>query len=164
MEIGLQRISFLPADVSSTAFNRPEGWDRNRQQEVLIPKEDLPELQAVTEHLVQQYAGSFSNGFIAESPAKLRRIHDYYAAFYGLNPFPYKKCNAPWVSAVVEADGTVRPCFFHAPMGNIHEGSLDSILNSEKAIHFRKTLDMEADDTCSKCVCYLNLSPLTHLK
>ncbi len=103
--------------------------------------------------------GYFESSFIAESPAKLARIGDYYGAFYGLNPFPYKKCNAPWVSAVVEADGTVRPCFFHAPLGNIHEKSLDSILNSEQAIGFRKSLDIDTDATCVKCVCYLNLAP-----
>jgi MoaA/NifB/PqqE/SkfB family radical SAM enzyme len=90
---------------------------------------------------------------------KIQKIHDYYAAFYGLNSFPYKKCNAPWVSTVIEADGTVRPCFFHSALGNIHKDSLGNILNGEKAVHFRKTLDMDSDPTCLKCVCYLNLSP-----
>ena len=75
------------------------------------------------------------------------------------NDFPYKKCNAPWVSTVVEADGTVRPCFFHEPIGNIKEASLDNIINSETAIDFRKSLDVAKNETCLKCVCYLNLRP-----
>ncbi|MEO5998836.1 MAG: SPASM domain-containing protein [Chitinophagaceae bacterium] len=35
-----------------------------------------------------------------------------------LDPFPFKKCNAPWVSTVIEADGTVTPCFFHEAIRN----------------------------------------------
>ncbi|HEX4849172.1 MAG TPA: SPASM domain-containing protein, partial [Puia sp.] len=95
--------------------------------------------------------------FIAESPEKIKKIYNYYSAFQGLNPFPYKKCNAPWVSTVIEADGTVRPCFFHRALGNIHEDSLSNILNSRESILFRKSLDVDSDDTCKKCVCYLHL-------
>ena len=67
------------------------------------------------------------------------------------------------MSAVVEADGTVRPCFFHASVGNIREESFEKIINGKKAIDFRKELDMENNGICAKCVCYLNLSPLTKL-
>jgi len=87
------------------------------------------------------------------------QIYDYYAAFYGLNPFPFKKCNAPWVSTVIEADGNVRPCFFHDVMGNIRETSLTDILNNDVSIDFRRTLNMSTNSTCVKCVCSLNLPP-----
>jgi MoaA/NifB/PqqE/SkfB family radical SAM enzyme len=157
--MGLDQLSFLPADVSSEAFNRANPWDEPRQHEILLTREELPELKEIIATILRDHATHFATGFIAESPAKLSKIGEYYSAQYGLNPFPYKKCNAPWVSAVVEADGTVRPCFFHASLGNIHEGSLADILNSEKAVNFRKSLDMDTNDTCIKCVCYLNLSP-----
>ncbi len=162
-EIGVNQISFLPADVSSHAFNREVLWSDQRQHEILLNKNEVEELKTITESIIEIYVADFDSHFIAESPEKLRKIYSYYAAFYGLNPFPYKKCNAPWVSAVVEADGTVRPCFFHAPLGNIREDSLSTILNNEKSIGFRKNLDMNADNTCIKCVCYLNLSPGTKL-
>ena len=162
-EIGVSQISFLPADVSSHAFNREVLWSDRRQHEILLNKNELQELKNIIESIIEMYAADFDSRFIAESPEKLRRIYGYYAAFYGLNPFPYKKCNAPWVSAVVEADGTVRPCFFHAPLGNIREDSLSTILNNKKSMEFRKNLDMNTDSTCVKCVCYLNLSPGTKL-
>jgi Fe-coproporphyrin III synthase len=158
-EIGLDQVSFLPADVSSHAFNREMLWDSSRQHEILLSAKDLPELKNVVQKLVKDFSNEFEDFFIAESPEKIWRIYEYYAAFYGLNSFPYKKCNAPWVSTVIEADGTVRPCFFHKPMGNIRHESLDKILNSEKAIEFRKNLDVDTNSTCVKCVCYLNLSP-----
>ncbi|MFI5187888.1 MAG: radical SAM protein [Chitinophagales bacterium] len=158
-EIGLDQISFLPADVSSHAFNREVVWNESRQHEILLEENELPELQRITGEIVENYSQDFESHFIAESPVKLRKIHDYYSAFYNQNPFPYKKCNAPWVSTVIEADGTVRPCFFHAPIGNIRDDSLEKILNSNESIRFRKHLDIDSNSTCVKCVCYLNLPP-----
>jgi Fe-coproporphyrin III synthase len=162
-KIGIDQVSFLPADVSSHAFNREFLWSEQRQHEILLDETDVGELKLIVESIIGQYASEFDARFIAESPEKLRKIPDYYGAFYGWNSFPYKKCNAPWVSTVVEADGTVRPCFFHAAIGNIREDSLEKILNSRESIRFRKNLDMEKDPTCVKCVCYLNLSPGTKL-
>ena len=161
MEIGLDQISFLPADVSSHAFNRAELWNGDRQQQVLIHENELPELRSVLDELIHYHHKAFNQHFIAESPGKLNKIYEYYAAFYGRNPFPWKKCNAPWVSTVIEADGTVRPCFFHEAIGNIRQQPLDKILNSKTAVAFRKNLDMDNNSTCAKCVCYLNLSPRT---
>ncbi|MGN6532285.1 MAG: SPASM domain-containing protein [Ginsengibacter sp.] len=162
-EIGLQQISFLPADVSSHAFNRELIWDENRQHEILLSENDLPVLKNVIDNLLIRNENDFNHKFIAESPEKIMKIYTYYAAFYGLNNFPYKRCNAPWVSTVIEADGNVRPCFFHEAYGNIRTTSLDKIINSEKAIRFRKKLDMDKNETCMKCVCYLNLAPGTRL-
>ena len=162
-DMGLDQISFLPADVTSEAFNRSEPWDAPRQHQILPAAEELPELLAIIQALIREHKQHFDTRFIAESPEKLNKIGEYYTASYGQNPFPYKKCNAPWVSAVVEADGTVRPCFFLPSLGNIHERALGDILNSVEAIAFRKSLDMEANATCVKCVCYLNLSPRTRL-
>jgi MoaA/NifB/PqqE/SkfB family radical SAM enzyme len=162
-EIGLQQISFLPADVSSQAFNRELTWVEKRQHEILLSKDDLPDLEKIIENLLITNSIDFENKFIAESPEKIRKIYNYYAAFYGLNEFPFKRCNAPWVSTVIEADGNVRPCFFHESYGNIRQQSLDKILNSDKAIDFRKNLDMDKNEICKKCVCYLNLAPRTRL-
>jgi MoaA/NifB/PqqE/SkfB family radical SAM enzyme len=158
-EIGLDQISFLPADVSSHAFNREVLWNDARQHEIMLDREDLPTLRNVIEGLLRSYTDEFETKFIAESARKIEMIYNYYAAFYGLNDFPYKKCNAPWVSTVIEADGTVRPCFFHPTLGNIHDKQLDKILNSNDSIEFRKNLDIANNDICKKCVCYLNLPP-----
>lgn len=158
-ELGFNQISFLPADVSSNAFNRKVAWEAEKQNEILLSEHELIEMQAIIDRLLDKYNEDFRSKFIAEPPEKIQKIFAYYAAFYGLNPFPYKKCNAPWVSTVIEADGAVKPCFFHQTIGNIRENSLENILNSEKAIRFRKTLDMDVNTTCVKCVCYLNLPP-----
>jgi MoaA/NifB/PqqE/SkfB family radical SAM enzyme len=157
--LGVDQISFFPADVSSTAFNREQPWDQQRQLEILPNMEDLPALAETIEIIIDNYANDFTSYFIAESPSRLRQIHQYYAAHHGLDNFPYKKCNAPWVSTVIEADGSVKPCFFHPVIGNIRNNSLSEVLNSEAAATFRQQLDMNSNDTCKQCVCYLHLPP-----
>jgi Fe-coproporphyrin III synthase len=157
--LGLRQISFLPADTSSQAFNRAIPWDNNRQNDVLVPEEELAALKLIIVHITVRHNLDFASGLIAESPAKLMMIYKYYAALHGHGQFPVKKCNAPWVATVVEADGSVRPCFFHDVYGNIKNASLDTIVNSRQAIAFRRNLDMQTNETCLKCVCYLNLPP-----
>lgn len=161
-EIGLDGVSFLPADVSTEAFNRPD-LSTSQTQNVAIDTEQLPHLKTVIEALISEYAADFVNQYISESPDKIRRIYDYYAALQGLGPYPPVRCNAPWVSAVVEPDGTVRSCFFHKQLGNIHQQSLPILLNSPSAINFRRNLNMDTDEICRKCVCSLNLRPTVRL-
>jgi MoaA/NifB/PqqE/SkfB family radical SAM enzyme len=158
-DIGLDQISFLPADVSSQAFNRNEVWEMDKQASVLIKKDELPLLEKMVDKLIVDFRTEFGNKFIAESPEKIKKIYQYYSAHHGLSDFPFKKCNAPWVSTVIEADGTVRPCFFHDPLGSIKEKPLAEILNSKKSTDYRRALDTSTNPTCQKCVCSLNLSP-----
>lgn len=158
-ELDLDRISFLAADVSSEAFNRPGGWDAERQAEVALTEDDLPVLAEEIDALEAEHARDFETGFIAESPAKLRRrLHRYFAALLGRGDFAPNTCNAPWVSSVVEADGTVRPCFFQPPLGNIREaGGLEAVLNAPESIAWRQGLDVRRNEICRRCVCSLNL-------
>jgi Fe-coproporphyrin III synthase len=157
--IGLNQISFLAADVASTAFNRPTPWGDERVSDVALSGKETDELREVLEDMTARYADDFAAGFIAEKPGKLRQIYEYFAALNGVGEMPERRCNAPWVSTVVEADGTVRPCFFHAPLGNIHSAPLDAILNSPTAIDFRRNLDVRKDPICRRCVCTLHVAP-----
>ena len=157
--VGFDKISFLPADVTTTAFNREQVWEPARQQEILVKKQELPALEEMITFLCNEFGSFFESGFIAESREKIRKIHQYYSAHYGLAPFPQKKCNAPWVSVVVEADGSVKPCFFHDTMGSVKDAPLHDLINSASAISYRKNLDTAINSTCVKCVCYLNLTP-----
>jgi Fe-coproporphyrin III synthase len=155
--LGLDRVSFLAADVSTEAFNRPAGWDGERVADVALSSDETEELAAVVEAMIAERARDFSSGFIAESPDKLRHLVAYFRALNGGGDFPPVACNAPWVSAVVEADGAVRPCFFHRVLGNLREQPLDEILNSPDAVAFRRGLDVTRDPICRTCVCTLRL-------
>jgi Fe-coproporphyrin III synthase len=159
--LGLDQISFLAVDVSTSAFNRAQPWGDERVSDVALSPNEAVEFGAILEETIARYDAEFRAGFVAETPDKLRRLARYFGALNGDGDFPRTVCNAPWVSSVVEADGEVRPCFFHPSLGNIHQQPLAAILNSDQAIAFRRGLDVTVDPICKKCVCTLHLSPLT---
>lgn len=146
---GLTQISFLAADVTSEAFGPRE---TTSLRGLLLDEDEVRTLQGVVEETIRTHAADLRSGFVAESPEKLRRLPQYYAAQLGLGEFPPIACNAPWMSAVVEADGKVRPCFFHTKVGSIRDKSLTAILQSDM-VAFRRSLDVQQDNTCRKCVC-----------
>jgi Fe-coproporphyrin III synthase len=152
----LEAISFLAADLTSAAFNRPLAWPVARQEEVGLTEEELRVLESEIELLIQEASQDWEAGFLSESPEKLRRIARHFSVQLGLQKAESPVCNAPWVSAVVETDGTVRPCFFHRPIGNLGNQSLEDIINGKSAVEFRKELDIANNPICNRCVCSLN--------
>ena len=157
--LGFDEISFLAADLSSSAFNRPEPWGAERIDEVAVGEGDLSALEASIAQAIAESPQLIRDGFVAGGRASLDRILQYYRAAAGSAEFPTVQCNAPWVSAVLEPDGNLRPCFFHPVYGSAAAG-LEDALNSQEAIAFRQSLGVERDETCRRCVCSLNL-PLT---
>jgi MoaA/NifB/PqqE/SkfB family radical SAM enzyme len=155
-DLRLNGISLLAVDLTSHAFNRPLVWPVEKQNEVGLGVSDIRELEQEMSALVRQNAEDIQSGFVAESAEKLWRIVRHFRAHVGLEKAEAPQCNAPWTSAVVEVDGTVRPCFFHAPVGNICEQSLEEAINSERAIEFRSALDIASNPICRRCVCSLN--------
>jgi MoaA/NifB/PqqE/SkfB family radical SAM enzyme len=155
-QLNLNGISFLASDLTSEAFNRPLAWPADRQGEVALSAAEASVLEAEIESLIEDHPEEIQSGYVAESPEKLRRIGTHFRAHLGLNPTESPRCNAPWASAVIEADGTVRPCFFHRPVGNIHHATLGDVINGENALAFRSGLDIPNNPTCKRCVCSLN--------
>jgi Fe-coproporphyrin III synthase len=159
-DMGLDQISFLAADVTSEAFGRARGEASTRG--LLLNEAEAEEFAQVVEATIQSHAQDFATRFVAEAPEKLRRLPRYYAAQLGLASFTPVPCNAPWVSVVVEADGTVRPCYFHRAVGNIRTKPLRAILDGEMRA-FRAGLDVSENTVCQKCVCTLKVGMRTPL-
>ncbi len=155
-ELGLKSISFLATDFDSTAFNRPEGWPEARKAQVALTAEETDGLADEIEQMIREYHEY--QGFVLETPEKLRRIVRHFRSHLGLAEPEAPRCNAPWVSAVVESDGTVRPCFFHRPIGNINNQPLREVLNGPLALEFRASLDVSRNPICRRCVCSLYLA------
>jgi MoaA/NifB/PqqE/SkfB family radical SAM enzyme len=154
--LGFDGISFLAADITSEAFNRHESWSLERQSEVALTSQELDALAEEVEALIHEHSSDINTGYIAESAEKLRRITRHFRAHLGLDEATSPACNAPWVSAVMETDGTVRPCFFHRSIGNARTSSLENLVNGEAALAFRSALDIGGNPVCKRCVCSLN--------
>ncbi|HHT9125781.1 MAG TPA: radical SAM protein [Candidatus Brocadiia bacterium] len=154
-EIGFDHISFLPADVTSSAFGRNGQRQNLAKEEILLDKNDLDIFKNILNDFVKSNPQDFQSRFIIESPEKLLRLHQYYAAMIGMYEFPTVRCNAPWISLVIEADGAVKPCFFLPQIGNIKDSPIEQIANSVALKRLRRNLRKSGNPVCKRCVCSL---------
>lgn len=157
--LGVSNVSFLAVDVANShAFGRQDGRRAGialeRRESIALDRSDLPELERVLLSLERTHAEDFEGGFIAESPSKLRRIHQYFSALHGEAPFPPVRCNAPEFSAVVRANGHVQPCFFiGGPPGQLGESDCAAKLQSETMGALRAAIRAGQRSECETCVC-----------
>ena len=149
--MSLDAISFLPADTTTNAFGRSVAGGL---RDLGLSRDEIVEFADIVERVIAEHEADFADGFIAESPAKLRRLPQYYAALAGFAAFPPVQCNAPYVSVVIEADGSVRPCFFHASVGSVRTTPLETIVRQNLPA-FRASWSIATDRICERCVCAL---------
>jgi Fe-coproporphyrin III synthase len=150
-----RQLSFLAVDVANPhAFARQDSF----ASDLALSAQDLPVFQQLLDRLAHESAAEFQSGFIAESPRKLQRLHQYFAAVCGVAPYPPVRCNAPEFSAVVGVRGEVRPCFFipGSPGAQLGAGvDLATALNSGGMPQLRSAIRQGARAECSACVCPL---------
>lgn len=170
-EMGLDQISLLAADVTSESFNRAPmlpvvaAIDQERQDArpgLILSAAETDEMETIVENVIRERAREIAERRVVPGPEGLRRLVAYYRAHLGAGPFPAVACSAPWASIVIEASGAVRPCFFHAPVGNLRERPLDELVTRAMPA-FRRTLDVASNDTCQRCVCTLKVGLRTKL-
>jgi MoaA/NifB/PqqE/SkfB family radical SAM enzyme len=164
-ELGARQISFLAVDVANPhAFGRTDDF----VSDLALRREDLPVFEQILRALERDYMKEFRAGFIAESPQKLRRIHQYFAAVQGQGPYPPVRCNAPEFSAVIGATGRIQPCFFisgpadaRLPGSGARPGSDDlaGVLDSGAMRELRAGIRDGGRPECKTCVCSLWRDP-----
>lgn len=154
--LSARQVSFLAVDVANPhAFGRTDDFTSN----LALRPEDLSVLEELLDAMESECAAEFRSGFIAENPAKLRRILQYFGAIHGTSPYPLVRCNAPEFSAVVGATGRVQPCFFisgPAEAETLRGAALEdlsSALNGERMRALRGSIRAGARAECKTCVC-----------
>jgi MoaA/NifB/PqqE/SkfB family radical SAM enzyme len=155
-ELGAKQISFLAVDVSNhLAFARQADYEKT----MALRPADLPQFAAVLDSLERDFAAEFQSGYIAEGPAKLRRLHQYFAALLGQGEFPAVRCNAPRFSAVVGADGSLQPCYFIPGVGKLNGHALFTELNTPEFVALRRDIREGRRKECATCVCSMWRGP-----
>jgi MoaA/NifB/PqqE/SkfB family radical SAM enzyme len=139
--MGFDCISFLGADVSSQAFSR----DVHGPADVAAMQPSPDDLRVMTEGIRRMEMSP--DDFIEGGVPRLKRIADYFRALSGETEFPDVRCNAPWASVVIETTGKIRGCFFQPVIGDVRT------INGERAMEFRRRLNVATDATCARCVC-----------
>jgi MoaA/NifB/PqqE/SkfB family radical SAM enzyme len=149
--LGARHISFLAADVSNrSAFGRGDA----STPDIALQPSDCSRLQTTLTDMTRSHAADFASGFIAESPGKLQRILRYYSALCGDGAFPTVRCNAPEHSAVLDAAGKLRPCFFIAgPDHAAPVSDLTAALNDPAMRSLRASIARGERSECQRCVC-----------
>jgi MoaA/NifB/PqqE/SkfB family radical SAM enzyme len=156
LALGVEQISFLAVDVSThVAFARAEDYERT----MALRPDDLPAFAAVLDELERDFAPELARGFIAERPAKLRRLHQYFAALLGQGSFPTVRCNAPRFSAVIGADGHLQPCYFIDGATRLNGQPLAQALNAPAMAALRHDIRAGRRPECKTCVCSMYRSP-----
>lgn len=160
--VDVNAISFLTVDVSNPfAFGSRAGLMANfvplehQPPASALTLDDLPELAAVLDDVEFRFASDFATGRIAESPAKLRKMLGYFGAVLQQNEYPHVRCNAPHLSAIIEVDGTLRPCYFLPAMGKVNGTSLHDAINTPAALDLRRAYRSGERSECQSCVCPL---------
>jgi MoaA/NifB/PqqE/SkfB family radical SAM enzyme len=157
-DLGARQVSFLAVDVANPhAFGRTDDF----VSDLALRPEDLPQFARILDSLEKDHGEDFRSGFIAESPQKLRRILQYFAAILKMGPYPKVSCNAPEFSAVISAAGRVQPCFFiSGPLdartsetGTRPDGDLKGVLNSGGMSALRASIRDGQRAECTTCVC-----------
>ena len=165
-QVDVTRISFLTVDVSS-----PVAFGDRFQADSAIPllinppsehqppssalnADDLREFSRVLEAVEHDFAADFASGRIAESPEKLRRMLAYFGGLLGEASFPPVRCNAPRISAVIEVDGAIRPCFFLPTTSKINIG-IATALDAPDSVNLRRAVERGERQECERCVCPL---------
>lgn len=143
--LGCRHVSFLPLDASSEAFGA-----KGDERRSLVPSaEQRRRFEAAVACLERD--GGFADGFVSESAAKLTRFAGHLRASGGDGRFERPACDAPWWSSVVEADGSLRPCFFQPPVGDVRTGL--RVLREGDGYRRALAAIRGANQTCERCVC-----------
>jgi Fe-coproporphyrin III synthase len=158
-ELGARQVSFLAVDVANPhAFGRADG----SVPDVALQADDLAALEEILLAVERDHVEDFRSGLIAESPAKLRRLHQYFTAVQGGASYPPVRCNAPEFSAVVDAKGLAHPCFFiPGPPGARAGADLAAVLNSPAMTGLRTDIREQRRPECATCICSMWREPGT---
>jgi Fe-coproporphyrin III synthase len=166
-ELDARRISFLAVDIANPhAFGRTDDFSG----ELALQPEDLPVFDEVLRAMEREHVEDFRSGFIAESPQKLRRLWQYFAAIQGTGAYPAVRCNAPEFSAVIGATGKVQPCFFiSGPSDDLvprigakceQDLVLEGALNGSAMTALRGAIRVGERAECKTCVCSMWRDPV----
>jgi organic radical activating enzyme len=71
-DLGFDEVSFLAADLSSSAFNRVEPWSAERIRDVAVGVDELPALEAAIELAAAESPQLMHDGFIVGGPRVAR--------------------------------------------------------------------------------------------
>jgi MoaA/NifB/PqqE/SkfB family radical SAM enzyme len=158
-DLGVDRISFLAADVLSNAFGREHAGTAAPAEDIRLEVSEAAEFRALVSQMIIAHDKDFRSGFISDPPPRLLHIARYFEALAGDGDFPPNVCNAPMMSTVISSTGDILPCYFLPHYGNLRSGDVRALLNSPAIRSTRASVREMSLERCKTCVCTLHVPP-----
>lgn len=143
---GVNKLSFIPEDVSSAAFSRGKDYPAMVHHSSAM----VPEIEQLLQLIQTKYA-KWIDGPLSRSVADLKYISRIYSHECCKEVHCDKYCN----SCVLAANGLVSPCFFIPGSQRISENK--SILKILESAEYMSTVDAiregQGEAFCLNCAC-----------
>ena len=145
--VGFDAVSFLPVDTTSDSFG---GDPATRAVHALA----APEIEALRQGIGRLARRGVLGAYVVEDERKLLKIARFLDEARGeaVNAALAPRCNAPEWSSVIEADGSIRPCFFQPPSPAAASATLREVRRSAAYRESLRALG-SGNRICASCVC-----------
>jgi len=140
LEIGCDTVSFLAMDVDNTEAFGERAATPSRPDAAAL-REELTALRR-----------ALPDEVLIDSPYALDRI---WKLAEGGGAAGSPPCDAPFTTALVGADLSLRPCFFLPPHGSVASGLQAGLARAAPAL---RELDQDTEAACRSCVCWARLT------
>lgn len=158
-ELGADGAALAVPDLASDAFLQA-GADRTEPAgRVFLSDAEAGEFARVADRVLARYGDLLAAGFVVEG--NLPAFVDYFRRIAASDaPVPaaprVRDCRMARTRLVVNADGSIRPCFFLPPLGHIRDAGADDVFVSEPFRAFRRGFSSRSLRTCSSCYQFLD--------
>ena len=158
--LGVDQLSFLAADVSSTAFNRPDGWTAERRADVALSPDLVLALEASI-HDVRDRCATHAEERIRRGRTRLAAAHSCVLRgarrARAISPRPLQRAVGLRRRRGGRGHASV---LLSAALHRLPPSGLAGNAQRPQSVAFRASLDVSTNETCQRCVCSLSLAPL----
>lgn len=157
--LGADGVALAVPDMTSDAFLRP-GADRLRRAEkVMLSEDEASEFASLVDRVAREFQDLLAGGFVIEGnlPAFVEffRRNARPAAAPSSSCFP-RDCLMARKRLILNADGSIRPCFFLPPLAQIQDPGEGDIFDSVAFRSFRCGFSSRLRSECRACYQFLD--------
>lgn len=158
-KMGADGAALAVPDLTSDAFFAPGSDRREPAGRLLLTASEADEFERIVDRILAGHETPVRDGFIIEG--NLRAFVDFFrrsaAAGTGSpEEIPARNCRMARTRLILNADGSIRPCFFLPPLGHIGDPGKDDIFHSEPFRSFRRQMASESPPPCRTCYQFLD--------
>jgi len=143
---GLDVLWVLPVAESEYAFGGNVGAGQ------MLSEEEINEFRSIARRLAVENFPLFRDRVLLPSPQQILRYGDYFYRRLKGAEGQLRPCGEPEHSIIIDADGSVKPCYFQKPVGSLVHNSIGDILSGRLVSAKLREFRPGEDPVCADCV------------